>query len=240
LVDKLVVLSAEGGSYARPFRHLLPKAEITHLPTTEGYFNPADKIDPQTTAVMFTGGHDVTPAFYGAREVHPQTISHVHRDIQEKAVYEHCRQHGIAMFGICRGSQFLAVMLGQQLHQHIEHHGLNGTHLAYPVAPDAIDAGVGPGEPAKPFPVTSTHHQAVVSPDNPVHKSFVVVLMGENHQVAAVEGWRYNRYPIAAVQYHPEYMDVESEGFQYYLDLLRVTLRMPTKTYHHLPYYWHD
>ncbi len=111
--------------------------------------------------VQFTGGADVTPAWYGEKE-HPKTNSNLLRDQREKLVFEIALANFLPMAGICRGGQFLNVMNGGTMWQHIDGHGLSGTHRA-------VDCSTGLSHE-----VTSTHHQ-MMRP-NFTRKDMMVVL----------------------------------------------------------------
>lgn len=95
--------------------------------------------------VLFTGGEDVTPSFYG-REKHRSTYCNIDRDIREKEVFDLIRPNQIA-FGICRGSQFLCAMNGGILVQDCDHHAMYGTH-------EIVN-----DETGEVYLITSTHHQ---------------------------------------------------------------------------------
>lgn len=71
----------------------------------------------EATAVVFTGGEDVSPSFYGAAR-HPATYANLNRDLREKLIFHECRKLKLPMIGICRGAQFLCVMNGGKLIQH--------------------------------------------------------------------------------------------------------------------------
>lgn len=71
--------------------------------------------------VIFTGGADVDPALYGEKR-HPATFIHSSRDQKEIELYNYCLERGIPMFGVCRGAQFLHVMNGGKLFQHVDGH----------------------------------------------------------------------------------------------------------------------
>src|SRR5690606_10145882 len=71
--------------------------------------------------VAFTGGEDVTPALYGA-EAHPFTGNNPWRDDREKEIFNYCFGMAIPMIGICRGGQFLNVMSGGKMYQHVNEH----------------------------------------------------------------------------------------------------------------------
>lgn len=96
--------------------------------------------------VLFTGGADVSPHFYG-EEIHPQTSYSTYRDDACASLYEDALQRDLPMVGICRGAQFLNVMNGGRLWQHVDKHGLTQCH-------DMIDVKSG-----RKWSVTSTHHQ---------------------------------------------------------------------------------
>ena len=83
-------------------------------------------VDEQQVAVdlvVFTGGSDVSPGFYGHPE-HKTTYNDVFRDQAEAQVFEECLLHGIPMVGICRGGQFLNVMSGGEMYQDVGGHGM--------------------------------------------------------------------------------------------------------------------
>lgn len=93
--------------------------------------------------VCFTGGEDVSPSYYG-EDVHPKTFSSIHRDVKEEKLFNHCVDSFIPMVGICRGGQFLNVMCGGKLYQHVTNHV--GNHMITPVNHVKVLA-------------SSTHHQ---------------------------------------------------------------------------------
>lgn len=71
--------------------------------------------------VVFTGGPDVDPSIYGETP-HRTTRTDKQRDKEDLAVYAECLKKGIPMFGVCRGAQFLHVMNGGKLYQHVDGH----------------------------------------------------------------------------------------------------------------------
>lgn len=95
--------------------------------------------------VCFTGGSDVSAYLYGDSQ-HPLTYNDVRRDEQEKEVYRECLANGLPMVGICRGGQFLNVMNGGRMYQHVTNHAIGGLHWI------TTDEG-------EMIRVTSTHHQ---------------------------------------------------------------------------------
>ena len=94
--------------------------------------------------VVFTGGEDVTPSFYGC-EKHHITYNNIERDQFEKEIFDKIDPNKQVCLGICRGSQFLCVMNGGKLVQNVSNHAIGYTH--------AITDG------NKIYQITSTHHQ---------------------------------------------------------------------------------
>jgi putative glutamine amidotransferase len=99
--------------------------------------------------VQFTGGEDVSPEMYG-EERHQHTYCNPRRDSAESALYAWCIQTNTPMAGICRGGQFLNVMNGGKMYQHVENHAIYGTHKVWDC------------ELEKYFECTSTHHQMMI------------------------------------------------------------------------------
>lgn len=98
--------------------------------------------------ICFTGGADVHPSFYG-EEVLPSTHFNLDRDNKEAAIFGEALGLKIPMVGICRGAQFLNVMNGGGLWQHVNNH--TATH-------DVTDVKSGTTRKN----MTSTHHQMMI------------------------------------------------------------------------------
>lgn len=154
--------------------------------------------------VVFLGGSDVNPKLYNENPVEEVVSWDSTRDARETSVFEVCKKNGIPMFGICRGAQFLHVMNGGSLWQHVDGH-CNGNHLIYDVDEDLLVRS------------SSTHHQMMkyndsmtllAVTDEPV-ASFV---KNEEEQldvadaaVIEVEACFYDATKCLCVQGHPEY-----------------------------------
>jgi GMP synthase-like glutamine amidotransferase len=96
--------------------------------------------------VVFTGGADVSPRYYGDEQGKFTTVNEK-RDAIEENYYAYFR--GIPKLGICRGSQFLTVMNGGKLIQHVTGHTQSHT----------IHLKVNEWEDPNDHIITSTHHQ---------------------------------------------------------------------------------
>lgn len=130
--------------------------------------------------LCFTGGADVSPHLYG--EVNRgKSFCDERRDIREVSIYK-AFVGDRGMLGICRGGQFLNVMAGGKLRQHIEgHHGYNlVTHIK--------DGKV---------VIHEDHHQEIIP--TPVGDEFLVAKDG------VVEGVYYNSTKALCFQPHPEW-----------------------------------
>lgn len=95
--------------------------------------------------VLFTGGADVNPELY-YQQKGAYTSFNKTRDDLETGIYLHCLKYHIPMLGVCRGAQFLTVMLGGKLIQHTTNHAIQGTHLITLFNGELRE-------------ITSTHHQ---------------------------------------------------------------------------------
>lgn len=71
--------------------------------------------------VVFTGGPDVDPAYYGETPHERCYLDH-ERDYADIGKYLACVEQGVPMVGVCRGAQFLAVMNGHKLFQDMDGH----------------------------------------------------------------------------------------------------------------------
>lgn len=109
------------------------------------FIKDAELVDNVEAAdvVLFTGGEDVSPILYGCQK-HRTTFNNPNRDGEEKKIFKKIKPTQLCL-GICRGSQFLAVMNGGLLVQNCTGHAVGRTH--------AITDG------NMVYQITSTHHQ---------------------------------------------------------------------------------
>lgn len=97
------------------------------LPVMVSNLDPslADDFLENIDGVIFTGGADVDPGFYGA-EPHPMLgFVGPDRDAFELALYRAAKARRTPVLGICRGVQLINVAEGGTLHQHLP--ALSGT-----------------------------------------------------------------------------------------------------------------
>ena len=97
--------------------------------------------------LCFTGGEDVDPQLYGEKPLNT-TQYNPDRDKHEIDLFIAASQAQKPMVGICRGGQFLNVMSGGKLYQHVDSH--TRTHAVKTHEGVVIEG------------MTSTHHQMMV------------------------------------------------------------------------------
>lgn len=155
--------------------------------------------------VIFTGGDDVNPVLYGER-AHVSTQYSDPRDTADMLVFQECVEKGVPMLGVCRGAQFLHVMNGGKLFQHIDNH--NQEHPIWDSVTDTlIDKA------------SSVHHQAVrPNPGMQVlataRKSTTRWLNDKDKDDgmrADIEAFFYRDTCCLGIQGHPEY-----SGYPYF------------------------
>jgi hypothetical protein len=96
--------------------------------------------------VVFTGGEDVDPSWYHEPKYF-KTRSHLKRDNREMIIFESMLD--VPKVGICRGGQFLNVMSGGSMWQHVSGHADEHEMI------DLLFTRT-------PLKVTSTHHQMML------------------------------------------------------------------------------
>lgn len=157
----------------------------------------------EANLICFTGGADVHPSFYGEVK-EPETVCDVARDAREADLF--LSNPKVPMVGICRGGQFLNVMCGGSLVQHVDEHqlGFEGSHLAL-----NLDGG-------EEVVVTSTHHQRIIMGDDAE-----LLLYGPSSDDAEVEACYYEGDNVLCFQPHPEFSTADRscvETFFSYID----------------------
>lgn len=149
--------------------------------------------------VVFPGGADVSPSLYFS-EVGARTFCDKNKDMEEITNLAAARLYGIPQVGICRGIQFLHVMSGGTLTQHIEGHS--------GVQHNVIVKGGGV------IQVTSSHHQCVAKDE---HYMYEEVCFAEDGTVEAIFTPKHN---WGAVQWHPEYKSAGPECQKFFIDMI--------------------
>lgn len=157
--------------------------------------------------ILFTGGHDVSPAVYDEEKRSTCGISCETRDVMEGYILTECLVDNKPFLGICRGIQFVNAYLGGTLYQDlpseyeckVEHHmeppydrtAHKVEILPYSKLAEILGAGM--------HEVNSYHHQAIKELSHEVKKMAV----SEDGLIEAIEV--KNQKFAVAVQWHPEF-----------------------------------
>jgi gamma-glutamyl-gamma-aminobutyrate hydrolase PuuD len=189
--------------------------EYDHMWVKHGH-TVVDVVDKDIDIVQFTGGSDVTPMLYG-EEVNRYTNYDMCRDLEEVYLFNKFLHSGIPMVGICRGAQFLNVMSGGKMWQHVDNHCED--HYV-----DHLDMG-------ERYLCSSTHHQMmrpslqaeIVGVASPARTTAKMGAADYNHCVSTinidVEVLWYEHTKCLCFQPHPEYRGYE-ECEEFYFNLL--------------------
>lgn len=158
-------------------------------------------------AVIFSGGPDYPPEFYGA-EPHPETrvMVRVRAESDLRLAQRVLRETRRPVLGICGGLQLVNIALGGRLIQHVERptvHRAEGDETAlHPIrtlAGTRLRSLLG----AEELTVNSFHHQAADPATVP--PALRVAAVAEDGTVEALEGVDDSRF-LMLVQWHPEAM----------------------------------
>lgn len=173
--------------------------------------------------VVFTGGPDVNPSIYGDIKLDTTHID-TNRDQLEWRIYNMAYMMAIPMVGICRGMQFLNVMNGGLLIQDVNNH----TNCIHSITTHEEET----------FEVNGDHHQMCIpqgyferlawvknlSDHYTTGQTFDVNLyLGESDEANYIQEPEALFWPNSnslGVQYHPEWMDEDSRGYEYFQELL--------------------
>lgn len=150
--------------------------------------------------ILFDGGADVSPDLYKEKQ-HPETQTNFARDLLEKSIYLQFLNKRTKYLGICRGNQFLNVMSGGTLIQHLpDYHLMQDYKHNVFICPDTELSLYTEFNQSRYMQVNSTHHQAIKT----LGENSVVTLIDER---GVIEGFETKDGKIHAVQCHPEFLD---------------------------------
>lgn len=170
--------------------------------------------------VQFTGGEDVSPCLYG-EERHPYTGDSIERDLYEAGYFAFAKRMGIPMAGICRGGQFLNVMSGGSMYQHVDKHATGRGHSVFDLTTETWVNNC-----------SSTHHQMMRMGDGAKllgsaneggfkeHVEDGKVVRTIDDIFDDVEVVYYQDTKSLCFQPHPEHFGPGHECFEYYFDLI--------------------
>ena len=156
-----------------------------------------DDLIKMCDGILILGGDDINPTVYG--ETNDEGLSKGiddNQDITDKKIIDYAVEHKIPTFGICRGIQSLAAMLGGSLYQDIptaklNHPSEDKKHMVVKTADTPLTRLL-----PDTYLVNTFHHQCVKQ----VPDGFVVTYKNED----VIEAIEHTTLPIFAVQWHPE------------------------------------
>jgi len=171
--------------------------------------------------VLFTGGEDVSPFMYDNQDS-ARCYYNIKRDLLESEIYEIALENEIKMAGICRGAQLLNVLAGGRMMRHINNHE-GGFHYVETSTGDIIV-------------VNSLHHQMIIPSD----KTYVVgwsryrlsdIYIGKDDKreewaPKEVEAIIIPSTRSCGVQWHPEFMPTDEDGYKFHYNMVSDLLSM--------------
>ncbi len=176
--------------------------------------------------VLFAGGEDVDPAFYGEEKKYDSVKVNRTRDEFEQRLLHAALDRRLPILGICRGAQLINVDFGGTLYQDLaedfvpefEHQQADAgrersdlTHTVTVTEPDSLLHQVVRGS----CRVNSLHHQAIKH----LGRGLKVSAHSEDGLVEAVEA--AGDYPfLLAVQWHPEELTEHDEQLRIFKDFV--------------------
>lgn len=199
------------GKHTAPYFKIAQEISVTAMEDRPDLIEKCDLI-------MFTGGEDITPAFY-KEEPHKNTFFNPARDAEEARIWYEAKRLGIPCVGICRGGQFLNVMNGGRMVQHITGHTSPHEMVTYS---------------GKRLKVSSTHHQLM----DPAEGAQLIAYAEsrstcyegltdyqpctDNDTILEPEVVLYETNKDLCVQYHPEMMGEDTDGRKYFHELVKL------------------
>ncbi len=179
------------------------------LSDTSGAASAVDALD----GLLFTGGHDIDPNYYGEERHSSIGKISAERDVSEFLLMKEAAAADKPVFCICRGFQLLNVFFGGTLYQDLPSQYATGIrHNQEKPYDEPVHAVSVTGESplfriaeAGEFRVNSRHHQAVKE----VGEGLSVMAVSEDGLVEAAFAPGYSF--LMGIQWHPEHMFEKDE-----------------------------
>jgi putative glutamine amidotransferase len=169
--------------------------------------------------LLLTGGADIDPVRYG-RDLDGSVDVEPDRDSLEADAWGAALDRDLPVLGVCRGFQYVNVLSGGTLAQHLEGHEgpgwssgpptmhplrvVPGTRLARILFPTNVGGGV--------LQVNSYHHQGILPADLAQGLVISALASSSNGDVVEAVESRDGRF-LMAVQCHPERVESTPEEF---------------------------
>jgi len=193
-------------TYILPIRGIIDTIHVLDFDIKDDYIEAINLIKShhnEIDLVLFTGGEDVSPELYGG--INKRSYVNKKRDIMEQTIFRLCYKYGIKVSGICRGFQFINVMSGGKMYQHMRHPPYHNAYFAMSNEQHLV---------------SSTHHQLVNICESTIpiiwtEPSISPFYFDENGgavkpkiKIKEVEGAIFTNIRGFGVQFHPEIMNV--------------------------------
>jgi len=202
------ILVVNGNSYGSAVRGL---GELISDP--KGFFK-----DPESfSLILFTGGADITPEYYGHTSPHNICYNDKERDDEEIVIFNIARKFNIRTIGICRGIQFINTMAGGTMFHHVNNHA-GSLHKMETSLGNILE-------------VNSLHHQMVVPPKDASiigwsKNRLSDIYIGDKDSKTKqpkkeTEAVLFPNIESAGAQYHPEMMSADSDGRKWFFNLAK-------------------
>lgn len=181
------------------------------IPVTEDAAVLRD-IAARLDGIVFTGGEDIDPSYYGAEQDPKLETTHPLRDVFDLTLLKLVTDRNVPVLGICRGLQLVNVGLGGTLYQDLPSHRpsevnhrpghSHPTHNVSVVTGSRLHAILGCD---RDLSVNSMHHQGICR----LGKGLTVSGWSADSIPEVIEA--YPNRPILAVQFHPEVMTAHGD-----------------------------
>lgn len=149
-------------------------------------------------AILFPGGGDITPEFFGESDNGSRNID-TELDLLQLRIFQYALEQNLPILGICKGMQLINVALGGTIEQDLEtadYHTSEDADLYHPtiITPYSCLHALYGSE----ITVNSRHHQSVKKLGNQL---LPVQWCPYDNCIEAIE---HTRLPVFGVQWHPE------------------------------------
>jgi gamma-glutamyl-gamma-aminobutyrate hydrolase PuuD len=188
-----------------------------------------DKIE-EAELVLFTGGEDVFPGLYqepkNERTYYGRIIEDFGmpaRDYREIMAWQEARALNIPMFGVCRGLQFLTVMNGGKLVQHVDHH-TGGDHLLRWIDGTSTTSTSIHHQMCNPFGLPEDEYDVLAVSETKRSNVYLDGFGNDLEMPSEPEVIYYPKTRSLGVQGHPEMMDYNSGLGKKLRDLIHTKL----------------